>query len=83
MINVSITLPDDVESALTARVTEGGYTDLADYVRALIESDMGVEDDWEMTPELAAALEEGEHSGISDRTFDEIFAEARARYHAG
>lgn len=79
MINVSITLPDDVESALTARVTEGGYTDLADYVRALIESDMGVEDDWEMTPELAAALEEGERSGISPYSFDEIIANAKRK----
>lgn len=83
MINVSITLPDDIESALADRVREGGYTDLNAYVAALIESDVGVDDRWEMTPELAAALEEGERSGISDRTLDEIFAEARSRYHVG
>ena len=78
MINVSISLPDDVETALAARVKQGGYADLADYVRALIESDVS-EDDWEMTPELAEALEEGERSGISPYSFDEIIANAKRK----
>ncbi len=79
MINVSISLPDDVESFLPVRVKQGGYADLADYVRALIESDVGIDDDWEMTPQLAEALEHGMRSGISPYSFDEIIANAKRK----
>ena len=82
MIHVAISLSDDVEAALKARVREGGYSDIADYVRALIETDVAPGNSWEVTPEIAAAIDEGERSGISSRSLDEIFAEARSQFSA-
>lgn len=68
MINVKFSIPDDREQALIARVREGGYKDVDEYVRNLVQSDLDQEEDWEVTPQLLALLEEGERSGISERT---------------
>ena len=82
MATLSITLPDAMKRLVEARVQSGLYADTSDYVRDLIRADLTGEGDWEVTDELAAAIEEGERSGISDRTFEEIVAEARAKFAA-
>lgn len=81
MIHVTLSLPPDVESAVAERVRKGGYADLAEYLAVMLTRDVAVDDEsWQMTPELAALLEEGERSGISPRSLDEIFADARQQF---
>ena len=77
MIHVSIPLSDDIAFALDAKVRGSGHADRVDYLRTVIEDHLSVVADWEMTPELAAALEEGERSGVSPYSFDEIIAKAK------
>lgn len=79
MIHVSFSVREDVEASLDARVVDRGYSDLADYLRALVEADADAEG-WEMTPEIAAAIEEGERSGFAPYDFEEIMAEARREF---
>lgn len=84
MIHVSLSLPADVENAVAERVRRGGYADLAEYLEEMLTSNVAVDDEpLQMTPELQALLEEGERSGVSERSLDEIFADARQRYAAG
>jgi antitoxin ParD1/3/4 len=84
MIHVTLSLPADVESAVAERVRRGGYASLAEYLEEMLVWDVAVDDEpVQMTPELQALLEEGERSGVSERSLDEIFADARQRYAAG
>jgi antitoxin ParD1/3/4 len=80
MAMLQISVPDAMKELVDARVRGGLYADVSDYVRDLIRSDLDPEGDREVTPELEAALEEGEASGWSDKTFDQIVAEERARF---
>jgi antitoxin ParD1/3/4 len=79
MATMNISLPDDMKALVEARVRNGLYANVSDYVRDLIRADL-TEDEWEMDAATAAALDEGEASGIGDRSLDEIFAEARAQF---
>ena len=80
MASLSISLPEDLEALVDARVRSGAYVDAGAYVRALILNDLaGQQWDW-MTDEIGAAIDEGEASGYSDRTIEEIFAEAKAKF---
>ena len=82
MITIKLDLSDGLQRELEARLREGAYANIEDYVRDLIASDLSDdEDSWEMTPELAAALAEGEASGFVPYDFESIVAEARARFH--
>jgi antitoxin ParD1/3/4 len=84
MIHVTLSLPADVESAVAERVRRGGYASLAEYLEEMLVWDVAVDDEpLQMTPELQALLEEGERSGVSERSLDEIFADARQQYAAG
>ncbi|MDR6851339.1 antitoxin ParD1/3/4 [Sphingomonas sp. BE123] len=80
MIEMRISLPEDMKPLVDARIRDGLYADISDYVRDLIRSDLSVQGEGEPSPELIAALEEGEASGLSDKTFDQIVAEERARF---
>ena len=80
MASLSISLPEDLEALIEARVRSGAYADAGDYVRALVLNDLaGQEEDW-MTDEIGAAIDEGEASGYSVRTLEQIFAEAKAKF---
>lgn len=63
-----------------AHVRDGRYADVSDYIRDLILADLGPEGDWEVTPELAAAIEEGEASGYVSFDPVSILNEARAKF---
>lgn len=80
MIEMRISLPEDMKMRVEARIRQGLYADISDYVRDLIRSDLGPPEERAASPELIAALEEGEASGWSDRHFDQIVAEERARF---
>lgn len=80
MATMNISLPDEMKAHVEARVKTGHYANVSDYVRDLIRDDLARDSDWQITPALAAAIEEGEASGYSDKTIEQIFAEARAKY---
>lgn len=82
MATMNISLPDEMKILVESRVKSGLYANVSDYVRDLIRNDLAGDGDWQITPEIAAAIDEGEASGYSDRSFDEIVAEARAKYAA-
>ena len=77
---VSISLPDGMKARVEARVRDGLYTDIGEYVRDLIRADLDAEGDWEITPEIAAAIDEGEASGFVRYSRESILNEARAKY---
>lgn len=49
---------------------------------AFIESAVAEEEVFEVTPEIAAALEEGERSGYVPYDFEKIMAEAKRQFRA-
>lgn len=79
MIHVAFSLPDDVGATLEVRARDGGFEDLADYLRSLAEAEASCDLEWEVTPEIARALEEAETAGDSPHTFDEIIAAAKRK----
>lgn len=84
MATMTISLPDPMKDWVEAQVGEGDYASASDYVRDLIRRDRARreyaarhERAWTLE-ELREKLDESRASGISQRTVDEIFAEAVA-----
>jgi len=69
MATMNISLPDEMKAFVEAQVATGRYANVSDYMRDLIRHDLRESD------LVAAALEEGEASGISPRSLDELFEE--------
>lgn len=76
MATMNVSLPDAMKLWVEAQVQTGKYANASDYVRDLIRRDQLYQ---QRREELIQALIEGEESGISDRSFDEILAEAREK----
>ena len=78
-IRKTITLTDQQGDWVKSRTASGGFTNDSEYFRDLIRQDQarnaGIE-------QLRAALEEGERSGISNRSPQEIRQAARERLKA-
>ena len=74
MATMNVSLPDAMKEWVEARVRGGQYANASDYVRDLIRRDQSRHD---ARQALIDALIEGERSGLSDRSFDAILAEAR------
>ena len=76
MATMNISLPDQMKQWVEAQAEDGRYSNSSDYVRDLIRRD-------QVRREKIAAMDdmiaEGLASGISERSFDEIIAEARLR----
>lgn len=79
MASITISLPDDLIALAEARASDCPFEGLEDYIRHLIHVDLN-DQNWEMDEATAAALAEGEASGVSGLTFDEILADVRRRY---
>jgi len=82
MATIQLQLPDEMQASLEARAHDCAFADVADYLRDLIRSDLEREEGWEMTPELAAALAEGDASGDDGRSVADIIADGRKRWTA-
>lgn len=80
VIHVAFSLADDIGATLADRARAEGFVDLSEYLRSLAEADARGEQVWQVSPEIARALEEGERSGYVPYDPDRIFAEARARF---
>ena len=75
MNSMNITLPDPMKEWVKQQVAEGRYASASDYMRDLIRRDQEYK---AKRNALIRALVEGEKSGISKKTKEEIIAEARA-----
>ena len=76
MAQMNVSVPDPMKHWCEAQVRRGRYSTTSDYVRDLIRRDQDAQTG---VKALQAAIEDGLASGISVRSLDEIFAEARAR----
>lgn len=77
MATMNVSLPDPLKEWVEAQVETGRFANASDYVRDLIRRDQ------ERNDALIDALEEGAASGISNRTFEEIWAAAKVRAKRG
>ena len=75
-IRKTITLTDKQDEWIKSQVTNGDYTNESEYFRDLIRRE---QDKFRI---LKAAVENGLASGVSNRTVDEIWAEAERHYQA-
>jgi antitoxin ParD1/3/4 len=76
MLRKTITIPEAMEDWIKAQIESGRYGNDSEYVRDLIRRD---QDRQAGVKALQAAIEEGLVSGISERSLDDILADARAR----
>lgn len=74
MATMNISLPDELRAYVGAQVATGCFANASDFVRHLIRHDL--EDGRGRLRELIA---EGERSGISELSFDEIIAKAKKK----
>ena len=73
MATMNVSLPEEMKVWVEQQAGSGRYGNSSDYIRDLIRRDQ------EAIAELQALVDEGLNSGISDKSVDEIFADARRR----
>ena len=76
MIRKTISMPDAMSRYIDKRVKAGQYGNDSEYIRDLVRKDQGRS---QAIANVQKAIDEGLASGVSDRTVDEIFAEAKRR----
>ena len=80
MVKKSISITDQQDEWIKAQVESGRYGDESDVFQEMIlERQIQRKETPEEVAAIRAALIEGEQSGISDRSVDEVIEEARAR----
>lgn len=78
-VRKTITLTDQQSDWVKARIASGDFTNDSEYIRALIRQDQARNNQIEI---IRAALIEGEQSGISSRTPEDILNAAKERLQA-
>lgn len=78
MATMNISLPDQMKAWVEAQASDGRYANSSDYVRDLIRRDQVRR---EKIAAMQVLIDEGRASGISERTVDEIFEDARLQAH--
>lgn len=73
MINLNISLPDPIQTWVDAQINSGHYANYSDYIFDLIRRDQQQE-------LISQALIEGENSGESDKTLEDIWLEVKGNY---
>jgi antitoxin ParD1/3/4 len=73
MATMNISLPDEMRAYVESQIATGLYANSSDFIRAAIREHK------ESLDRLDALVQEGLDSGWSDRSFDEIVADARRR----
>lgn len=76
MATMNVSLPDQMKAWVEAQTETGRYGNASDYVRDLIRRD---QERREKIAEFQRLIDEGRASGISTRTLDEVWDEARRR----
>jgi len=77
MATMTVSLPDPMKDWIEARIKQSEYASASDYVRDLVRRDRARREQELTLEELRRRLAASRESGVSDRTVDEIFAEAR------
>ena len=73
-------MPDAMKEWIDGRIIEGEYASTSDYVRDLVRRDRERRARPDLTlDDLRQLVEESRTSGISDRSMDDIKADARRR----
>ena len=76
MATMNVSLPDAMKEWVEEQTVSGQYSNASDYVRDLIRRDQANQEKKEL---LIQALLEGERSGKSNRTLDDIWQDVKAR----
>ena len=75
-VRKTITLTDQQDEWIKSQISNGDYTNDSEYLRDLIRRDQN------KFRVLQSAVEKGLASGVSNRTVDEIWAEAERHFQA-
>ena len=76
MATMNISLPDQMKRWVEEQVATGRYANASDYVRDLVRKDQLHID---AIAKLQKVVDDALASGISDKSVDEIFADAREK----
>lgn len=76
MTTMNVSLPDQMKDWIENRIQAGQYHNASEYVRDLIRKDQA---DAEKAMAFRAAIEYGRSSGIEDRSFNNIVADAKSK----
>ncbi|MDZ4762668.1 MAG: type II toxin-antitoxin system ParD family antitoxin [Alphaproteobacteria bacterium] len=76
MAKISISMSDTMETYVSSRVASGDYNNTSEYFRDLVRRD---QEKRAADDKLRALIEEGRASGVSNRTFGQIWADAEER----
>ena len=71
MATMNVSLPDEMKEWVEEQASTGRFGNSSDYIRDLIRRDQ------EAVAELQTLVDEGLASGFSDKSLEEIFADAR------
>jgi antitoxin ParD1/3/4 len=77
MATMNVSLPDLMKKWIEEQIKTGHYSNVSDYVRDLIRRD---QEYLTRRENLIKALEQGENSGISNRTVDDIWQQVKSRH---
>ena len=75
MTTMNVSLPETMKSWVETQVKGEQYANSSDYIRALIRRDI------ERREQITLALIEGEKSGISTQSIDDIWNAVKAKNH--
>jgi antitoxin ParD1/3/4 len=76
MSTLNISLPEPMQNWVESQISSGHYADYSDYILKLIHRD-------QQQNALIQALIEGENSGESDKTIDDIWTKIKTKHHNG
>lgn len=76
MATMTVALPDPMKDWIEAQIRQGDYASTSDYLRDLVRRDRARREHALTVEELRSKLAASRESGESDRSIDEIFAEA-------
>lgn len=74
MATMNISLPQSMKDFVERQVATGQFANASDYIRDIIRERQ------EAVERLRALIEEGEASGVSPHSFDEILADIEERH---
>ena len=77
MATMNVSLPDMMKEWVESQIERGQYSNSSDYVRDLIRRDQAYHAQRDL---LIKALEDGEKSGASASTLDDIWQSVKTRY---
>ena len=74
---ITIRLTEELQALVDGEVRYGGFPDGEAYIQSLL-----MDEHARRTAALHAALDEGERSGLSDKSVEQILYEVKQRYRA-